>query len=123
MKTTWSILAIGALVAATLSLFASCGSDDDKNDDNAATGTVSFATDVKPILDKTCAASGCHAGNSNLVTIDDAAGFKAEPSLKARLQLTSGDSMMPPATLKDDNGKTYTISAADKATLIKYIDQ
>ncbi len=77
--------------------------------------TLSFATDIMPILAATCGGSACHVGGGSLAAasqwLDDETKFRASDT-KARL----GDATrpMPPST-------STQLSAGDKDKLLKFL--
>ena len=82
---------------------------------STSSAAVSFETDVTPILERSCAGSGCHSSGTNLGTryefLGNASNFKQTNAAR----ITDGS--MPPAT------SGLTISADEQQLLIRYINQ
>jgi hypothetical protein len=102
-----------AKILATVSLLTlgACGSDE-KEKTNTSTGTaVSFTTDLKPIIDRTCIP--CHASGASLPSgqsLDTEAAFKAT---KSASEISTGS--MPQAP--------YTLTAEEKAKFATFFAQ
>ena len=112
MKLTARVAAVLATVGLALGLSMACGKDDKADEEETSTGDLSFTDDINPILIASCGASGCHGTTSpgSTVYVGKESVFKASSS---KGQLTNN--LMPKAP--------STISAADEATLIKFLDQ
>lgn len=72
----------------------------DAQDDCDTSVTVSYATDIAPILQSNCAISGCHSGNSpqsglDLARYEDVRRIARNGNLVGRITATTG-SVMPP---------------------------
>lgn len=98
-----------AVVAVVALMFSAC-----KKDSVSCTGTAkSFATDANPVIQATCATSGCHSTGSSsgpgaLVTYTQI--FNSKSTIKS--QVSSG--AMPQGS---------TLTSAQKEAIVCWIDQ
>lgn len=116
MNTKYNVIVSAAVLSLVLTVLA-C-SDDEPSTTNPpppGTGTcdgfkvVSFASDVKPLIDTNCAKSGCHnAGSTFDWTVFANVKAKAS-SIKERVSLPASDSRHMPqgGTLTDNEIKTF----------------
>ncbi len=101
-----------------LALLSACGSSDKDENTSTATGTLTWTSDVAPVVKTNCAASGCHgtAGATSIIFENNEANFKsykAENIRRLNLKSTDGD-FMP---------QGGTITAADKKVLVDFLGQ
>jgi len=101
MKTIFAFMAV-------LALGSSCGGNDINEDDNPSLPNISrWTQEIKPILNYSCALSGCHAGAQFL---DNPMAFRAS---KAKTKILAGDMPKPgskgaDAFSEDDRVKVIT---------------
>lgn len=109
-------LVIFALVAAV-----GCGGDDDENE--VAAATLTFAGDVAPILEKSCAQSGgCHeSGNSlglNAYVASESLLKENSATVVTRISLDSSSAGVMPTAASG-----LSLSATDKQSIIDFLAQ
>lgn len=112
MKTLFFAAALAALAVG-------CGSEDKKETTTPTTTTLSFETDIRPLLTANCVATGCHnasgpdSGAKNYLTITEAV-FKAST---AKSDITT--KRMP----KADSSQATSMSQADKDKILAFLAQ
>ena len=101
------------LVFCSSLVWTGCGSDDDDdiNTTPDPTPEVSFKSTVKPIIDTSCAISGCHVAGTGRVDFTVLANIQAQASTM-KVKLNNGS--MP---------KTGTITSTQKTNIVNWIDQ
>jgi len=102
------------------SLYLGCG-DDEVVEPDACTDTVSYATDITPIINNACAVAGCHVAGFPNGAYEDYAGLKAAADNGSlRIQVVS-TKVMPlenpngPSTLTDAEIQLFDCWIADGA--------
>ncbi len=107
------------LLLLSVSLYLGCG-DDDVEPETCA-DTVSYASDIKPIIDNACAVAGCHVAGFANGAYEDYAGLKASADNGSlRVQVVS-TKVMPlenpngPSTLTDAEIELFDCWIADGA--------
>lgn len=83
------------------------------NNTGACTGSKSFVTDVSPIIQAVCAASGCH----------DASSVNGPGALTTYQQVFNAKTNIRSAVSSGLMPKTGTLSATQKNAIICWIDQ
>src|SRR5580765_2641990 len=76
------------------------------------TGTQSFTNDVNPIIQASCAISGCHAAGS----------FNGPGALTTYSQIFNARSLIRTAIANGSMPKTGTLTTAQRNTIICWID-
>ena len=104
------VLISGAIFSCTKN---SVSSDNNNNNNNiTCTGTKSFATDVKPIIQSVCAASGCH----------DASSINGPGPLTTYQQVFNARTDIRSAVASGIMPKNGALSASQKSAIICWID-
>jgi hypothetical protein len=101
------LIYIGLLSVATVSCYYDNKEDLYQNfPDNCNTTAVSYAVDIRPVIDQSCAFIGCHAGASpaaglKLETYAELKAIADNGKLVGRITGTSGTVMPPTGPLND----------------------
>lgn len=104
----------------TILMLNCCGSSSKSTTTTPApTTTLSFSTDIAPIIKTSCSASGCHGvtGAGSKIYENNEATFKAQKAdAIRRMGLKSSEADFMPRS-------PSTISSADKDKIINYLNQ
>ena len=115
MKVSSKIFGFLTVLGLAVAVFQGCGSD--KKDPDTSTGaTVSFTTDVLPIVKANCTVSGCHDGTvaPTKSALETEATFKSSNS-GVRVAMATGNALIMPPSSKT------ALTTAEKAKIADFL--
>jgi hypothetical protein len=106
-----SVLSIGLIVSCTKNQ-ESTTNNNNTNNNISCTGTKSFASDVSPIIQTVCAASGCHDASSTN-GVGPLTNYQQVFNARTNIRSAVASGAMP---------KNGTLSADQKSAIICWVD-